>query len=98
MFDDDNPCKGPLEVIKECNAQSCPAWTQWGEWSECSNLCGDGGEKRRSRECRDPKTGEESFCAGSNEDVMECNTQGCPYFTDWSEWTGRAQLTVPRMF
>ncbi len=86
MFDHDNPCKGPLEVIEECNKQTCPEWTTWGEWSECSNSCG-GGQKRRLRQCIDSNTGQESFCTGSNEDVMDCNTQDCPHFGGWSEWS-----------
>ena len=45
---DDNPCMGPLEVIEECNQQSCPEWTEWSDWTECSKTCG-GGQKRKYR-------------------------------------------------
>ena len=45
---DDNPCKGPLEVIEECNNQACPEWTDWSDWTECSKTCG-GGQRRKFR-------------------------------------------------
>ena len=45
---DDNPCKGPLEVIEECNNQACPEWTNWSDWTECSKTCG-GGQRRKFR-------------------------------------------------
>ena len=45
---DDNPCKGPLEVIEECNQQTCPEWTDWSDWTECSKTCG-GGQRRKFR-------------------------------------------------
>ena len=45
---DDNPCRGPLEVIEECNQQACPEWTDWSDWTECSKTCG-GGHRRKFR-------------------------------------------------
>ena len=34
-----------------------------------------------------PKTGTEDQCPGEREAQEECNTQTCPYVTDWTEWT-----------
>ena len=82
----DNPCKAPLEVIEECNEQVCPMWTEWGEWTSCSLTCG-GGQSRRFRQCVDSNTGEEAFCEGNDSEEKECNTDECPVYTIWAEWT-----------
>ena len=87
----ENPCKAPLEVIEECNTQSCPMWTEWGEWTDCSLTCG-GGQSRRFRQCVDSATGEESFCEGNDTEERICNTDECPVYTEWAEWT---ECTVP---
>eukprot|EP00095_Tigriopus_kingsejongensis_P008230 snap_masked-scaffold591_size129331-processed-gene-0.4 protein:Tk08230 transcript:snap_masked-scaffold591_size129331-processed-gene-0.4-mRNA-1 annotation:"SCO-spondin" len=83
---DENACMEPLEVIEACNEDTCPVWSVWGEWTICSKTCG-GGERTRYRQCTDPVTGQEAFCPGSNEESEDCNTQDCPYFTEWTEWT-----------
>ena len=86
MFD--NPCKQALDVVEECNKQSCPEWTEWGEWTTCSKSC-SGGQRRKFRQCVDKVKGNvhESQCSGDNELVEDCNTQDCPFWTEWSAWT-----------
>jgi hypothetical protein len=84
----DNPCQKPLEVIEECNKFGCPQWAEWGEWTGCSKTCG-GGKRRQFRQCVD-NTGsavDSDNCPGEEENVKDCSTQDCPFWTDWSEWT-----------
>ena len=76
-----------MDVVEECNHQTCPEWTEWGEWTPCSKSCA-GGQRRKFRQCVDNGvTVDESQCTGDHESSEECNTQDCPYWTDWSDWT-----------
>lgn len=88
--EDENPCMEPLEVIEGCNEATCPVWSVWGDWTVCSKTCG-GGRRTRYRQCTDPATGQEAFCPGSNEESEDCNSQDCPYFTEWTKWTECSQ-------
>ena len=84
----DNPCKKALEVIEQCNGHPCPEWSEWGEWTTCSKSCA-GGTRRKFRQCVDKVDGQvdKSKCSGQSELKEDCNTQDCPYWTPWSEWT-----------
>ena len=74
----------------ECETDECPDWAEWSDWTECSKTCG-GGQKTRYRNCvlQDyTKLGDNSLgCIGNTDEVIECNTERCPVWTDWGEWT-----------
>ena len=78
-------CEGESRVTEECNTNECPTWTEWTGWSDCSLTCG-GGTQQRIRDCVLPKS-DDLFCDGENKEVRSCNTDKCPVFTDWSDWS-----------
>lgn len=42
-------CEGNAEENVLCNQQECPQWADWTPWSTCSDSCGEGGTKLRTR-------------------------------------------------
>ncbi|KAF8384297.1 hypothetical protein PRIPAC_73439, partial [Pristionchus pacificus] len=79
-------CIGPAQDQSPCPQTDCPQWTEWGDWSDCSQACGQGQQKRR-REC---KLGEQPSpqCKGPGEELRFCQVAVCPYWREWSEWSG----------
>ena len=77
-----------------CNTMICPNWHEWKEWSECPHTCVEDAEnppsQSRWRTCK----GNMADCiardiwdsSGENQ-VRLCNTEECPAWLDWSEWT-----------
>ena len=49
----------------------------------------DGGTKRRVRDC---VAGDR--CEGEAEEVLECNEDSCPAFSQWSPWSQCTQVSV----
>ena len=89
--DADNQCVGDDHETEVCNDQTCPNWTPWTQWTECTKTCG-GGTKKRSRDCVALRTGDSADdCDGDDEEVEECNTDGCPDFSPWSQWSECSQ-------
>ncbi|GMT32391.1 hypothetical protein PFISCL1PPCAC_23688, partial [Pristionchus fissidentatus] len=81
-----NSCVGPAQDQSPCPQSECAHWTEWGDWSDCSQPCGQGQQKRR-REC---KLGENASpqCKGPGEELRFCQVAVCPYWREWSEWSG----------
>ena len=78
-------CQGDSRLTEECSTNDCPIWTEWTNWTECSLSCG-GGTQQRIRDCVLPKL-DELVCDGDRKEVRSCNTDACPVWTDWTEWT-----------
>jgi len=78
-------CDGPEKIIEKCNDDvSCATWTPWTSWTECSQTCGEGGVRKRGREC----LGGERDCEGEDEESESCSEEKpCPTLTPWSDWT-----------
>ena len=82
-------CEGEGEEVEECGAGDCPAWSAWSEWDSCSASCG-GGVRGRARHCS--QAGEE-VCScqcpeGPLEQFEQCNSESCPAWSEWGEWSG----------
>ena len=60
----------------------------WSEWSDCSLTC-NGGDRSRRRICGlDPTSkSKDNPCKASLKETEKCNTDKCPVFTEWSDWT-----------
>ncbi|KAL3087684.1 hypothetical protein niasHS_008662 [Heterodera schachtii] len=69
---------------RECELRSCPEWSQWEPWSACSKSCG-AGESVRRRQCRNAASKDE--CQGADVERLLCNTQLCPAWSTWTEWS-----------
>jgi hypothetical protein len=80
-------CTGDPEEVVSCNASPCPSLTDWSEWTECSKSCGKGGAQRRVRDCLVQRSGIGNACFEPLEESQGCNSQDCPFWTEWSEWT-----------
>uniref|UniRef100_UPI00193A61B8 uncharacterized protein LOC120335429 n=1 Tax=Styela clava TaxID=7725 RepID=UPI00193A61B8 len=85
-------CDGPLSESELCNPQDCPSWADWASWSSCSTTCG-AGDRTRFRTCvQATSDGSEVIlsddCAGSESQVELCIEGSCPYWMEWSSWSG----------
>merc|ERR1719354_1429064 len=78
-------CEGPVVEDRACNVQACPQWGNWFDWQPCSASCGAGAQKRM-RACNNGNAGDEG-CLGDESEIRICNTQLCPGFSMWSEWS-----------
>lgn len=59
-------------------------YTPWSAWNSCSNLCGNG-TQRRHRECSNPAPANNGQkCVGNSTETRGCVNRPCP---EWSEWT-----------
>ena len=60
----------------------------WSEWTDCSLTC-NGGERSRRRVCGlDPTSkSKDNPCKAPLKETQKCNTDKCPVFTQWSDWT-----------
>ncbi|XP_015771411.1 PREDICTED: coadhesin-like isoform X2 [Acropora digitifera] len=59
-------------------------YTPWSAWNSCSNLCGNG-TQRRHRECSNPAPANNGqSCVGNSTETRGCVNRRCP---EWSEWT-----------
>jgi hypothetical protein len=87
-----NKCPGILKVfilhLLILILCSCTELTPWTTWTPCSKSCGTG-ERSRTRECKVlPGVRDTNACGGAPLFEREtCNTQKCPIYTEWSEWT-----------
>ena len=54
------------------------------EWRDCSATCGGGIEHRY--DCEEDRRGALVNCEQTY-DTRACNTQRCPYWSEWSDWT-----------
>ena len=80
-------CPGNGTEKRICNPNPCPVLTSWTPWTPCSKSCGSG-ERRRSRKCEIPDQRSQNKCGNADLNQRElCNTQKCPIYTEWSEWT-----------
>ena len=81
------PCNGTtLTETKPCDVDLCPNWAKWSDWTPCSASCGPSGVRVKSRECM--KNNKIAFgCTGRVRDQENCNTQACPIWTSWSNWS-----------
>ena len=77
--------------IEHCNTQPCPKqWSKWSEWSQCSATCGSGSQfKSRVCENNDNVESADAFfaCVGDAEMIRVCEMGGCPYYTQWEDWS-----------
>ena len=72
-----------------CNTQQCPKeWSDWSSWSKCSATCGSGSQFK-SRTClKTNATANIDFtCPGDAEKIRICEMGGCPYYTQWEDWS-----------
>ena len=60
----------------------------WSEWTDCSLTC-NGGERSRRRICGlDPTSkSKDNPCKAPLKETEKCNTDKCPVFTQWSDWS-----------
>ncbi|GMT04134.1 hypothetical protein PENTCL1PPCAC_26308, partial [Pristionchus entomophagus] len=79
-------CIGPAQDQSPCPQTACPQWTEWGDWSDCSQPCGQGQQKRR-RDCKLVDQAS-NMCKGPGEELRFCQVAVCPYWREWSEWSG----------
>ena len=79
-------CAGEEFENPECNTQECPFWSAWANQSECTATCG-GGKVQRSRKCINGIAKQSPECLGDVNDLADCNTEACAFWTDWSEWS-----------
>lgn len=71
------PCPGSTET-KDCNQQSCCAWTNWGPWGHCSKTCGGGKQERIQNH--------NGKCEGEKKEDKDCNTNPCPVHCAWDAY------------
>uniref|UniRef100_A0A8R1I6N3 Apple domain-containing protein n=1 Tax=Caenorhabditis japonica TaxID=281687 RepID=A0A8R1I6N3_CAEJA len=95
--DNNNACDGPAQDQMSCPYRDCPKWEEWGEWADCSTTCGQGTQKRHVcmysayfhfifyslRKCDSGNA-----CTGPSEEMRFCQVASCPYWGDWSPWSG----------
>lgn len=76
----------------ECNVGYCPidgGYTTWSEFSPCTHSCGTGSMKRY-RSCINPRpayNGRNCSWIGKSEEIRSCNTNVCPEYSQWSEFS-----------
>ena len=90
------------EEQRKCAEGLCPGqilagqpWSGWSHWLPCDATCGTG-TTLRYRECQafapDPddwrkKIIDRNMCRiGDDFETEPCNTQVCPYFSEWTPW------------
>ena len=88
-------CTEETTRLVRCNEQDCPLWTEWSEYSPCSRTCGVG-KKTRKRLCENGFVGQVGCDIGSTTDEATCNTEACPIWIDWSEWTECSATCAPQ--
>ena len=75
------------QAVEKCNEQPCPTLTPWSDWTACSKSCGSGSQ-RRIRQCKLPtRDFSRNPCLQPLEEERECNSDECPVWTEWSDWT-----------
>ena len=84
-----NSCIGKTLRKRPCSTKSCCQWSQWTVWTQCTMTC-NGGNRSRNRYCQSEgtkQTCEEGDCEGEDLHKDYCNTQVCPIWSAWSEWS-----------
>jgi hypothetical protein len=82
-------CQGSASASETCNPSPCPEWTEWSPWSDCSATCGRG-KRQRARKCANPtllRNGELVCSDGDPLEKEDCNSDECPQWSAWGEWT-----------
>ncbi|XP_078487952.1 uncharacterized protein LOC100179634 isoform X3 [Ciona intestinalis] len=79
-------CIGETSNDETCNIQPCPIFTEWGQWGECSETCGSGATRTRSRSCNNGLPGQPG-CIGSISNVENCGLRACPFWSSWFAWS-----------
>nr|XP_039268100.1 A disintegrin and metalloproteinase with thrombospondin motifs adt-1-like [Styela clava] len=79
-------CPGEDNKSQVCNKQLCPVFGKWSNWESCDVTCG-GGLSQRRRSCENGKIGEIGCEKDKESEQQKCNTQLCPEFTSWSDFT-----------
>lgn len=75
-------CPGIANITTKCNNHDCEGWSTWQEWGACSHSCGTG-TQTRERTCENGNIGWEGCPEGDQEEPRPCNTQACPYWSDY---------------
>ncbi len=79
VAEDESGNESPWDGSLSANTlEGTSGWSAWSEWSSCSVNCTIGqnyGYQTRTRTCDDPISG----CAGSNSEVVQCNTRQCAF-------------------
>ena len=88
-------CTEETTRLVACNEHACPAWSEWGEYGPCTRTCGVG-KKNRKRTCQNGFVGQKGCNVGSSVDEATCNTDACPLWIDWSEWTECSSTCAPQ--
>merc|ERR1712136_438814 len=78
----DIECSGINNITTKCNNHDCEGWSEWMEWGACSHSCGTG-TQIRERTCENGNIGWEGCPEGDQEEPRPCNTQPCPYWSDY---------------
>ena len=84
-------CPLVLEMSRPCNLVTCPtdcAMASFREWSNCSETCGSGGLRTRTRSVAQQPTAGGKPCL-SSVDVQPCKLQACPedcVVSSFGEW------------
>ena len=79
-------CPGDAMEKRTCNSADCPVLSPWTEWTECSKTCGTG-ERSRQRICDTRFRSTQNPCKEELFEREVCNTEECPIYTEWSEWS-----------
>lgn len=62
-------------------------WSSWSSWSVCSETCGAGRTKSRTRSCNNPSPANGgAFCRGYAFETVLCELVYCPINGSWSDW------------